>query len=332
MTIGDDEFASTCVLLQNSTLRIHRRRASEAKVREALRALNDKFEPQQRFAICEDSYTAFLSPSVQRIDDTSVFQSAKFSPPAGVVLLMDNDDLQCKLWSELNGFEGVEVIVPQQVSPPARYSHLNPNCREVILRKEAKFDSRQFYDISDPENIIQAIEFTKHLSGSIVEVGTYKGKSALIICDYLLETGHQTPCYFLDTYEGFNYDAARKSNDTSWEGTHTDTSLGEIETLLAPYDFGMPIRCNIITDDIPEELEEIVLLNVDVDLFEATAAALERLAPRVVSGGVILIEDYGHLPRIIGANVAVKNFMESETGKYFRPLYMASGQCLLIRS
>ena len=95
--------------------------------------------------------------------------------------------------------------------------------------------------------------------------------------------------------------------------------------------FGSEQRhCRI--DDIPEGMEAISLLNVDVDLLEATAACLERLAPRVMPGGVVLSEDYGHLPRCMGANVVVEDFLATETGKSFRQLYLSSGQSLLIRS
>src|ERR1017187_6372620 len=37
----------------------------------------------------------------------------------------------------------------------------------------------------------------------------------------------------------------------------------------------------------------IALLNLDVDLYEPTKAALESLYPLVVSGGIVLFDDYG---------------------------------------
>jgi len=36
----------------------------------------------------------------------------------------------------------------------------------------------------------------------------------------------------------------------------------------------------------------ISLLNLDVDLYEPTLIALEHLYPRVVSGGVVIVDEY----------------------------------------
>ena len=49
------------------------------------------------------------------------------------------------------------------------------------------------------------------------------------------------------------------------------------------------LQANILNDDLPDE--EIAVANIDVDMFEATLLALYKIAPRMVLGGVILLED-----------------------------------------
>lgn len=49
------------------------------------------------------------------------------------------------------------------------------------------------------------------------------------------------------------------------------------------------LQANILEDDLPHD--EIAVANIDVDMFETILAALTKVAPRMVLGGVILLED-----------------------------------------
>lgn len=63
------------------------------------------------------------------------------------------------------------------------------------------------------------------------------------------------------------------------------------------------MRCNVISDQVPEKISEqkIRLLNIDVDLGEAVLSSLHRFAQYVVVGGIVFCEDAGHTPLLIGA-------------------------------
>ena len=50
----------------------------------------------------------------------------------------------------------------------------------------------------------------------------------------------------------------------------------------------------MVEDTIPEAApERIALLRLDTDFFESTLHELDQLYPRLVSGGVLIIDDYG---------------------------------------
>jgi hypothetical protein len=54
---------------------------------------------------------------------------------------------------------------------------------------------------------------------------------------------------------------------------------------------------NTIPDFIDDNPElRISLLNIDIDVYSATKTILEELYPRVVTGGVILFDDYAKFP------------------------------------
>lgn len=91
------------------------------------------------------------------------------------------------------------------------------------------------------------------------------------------------------------------------------------------------IRNNIITDALPPEVREIALCNIDVDMYEAIAAALAKVAPLMIVGGIIIAEDQGHTPLLVGAYVAVRDFLDSAEGKKFLPIEMMSGQMFLVK-
>ena len=90
---------------------------------------------------------------------------------------------------------------------------------------------------------------------------------------------------------------------------------------------------NIISDELPDEVRArgIAVANIDVDLHEAVLAALERISPHVTKYGIIVVEDPGHTPLLIGACLALKKFMENGGSDMFIPVVMDSGQTFLIR-
>ena len=68
------------------------------------------------------------------------------------------------------------------------------------------------------------------------EIGTFKGDSASAALNYMKKTGINKRAYFIDTYEGFNYEQAFKSNDTFWKKGHTNTSYDNVKERLSKYD------------------------------------------------------------------------------------------------
>jgi hypothetical protein len=89
-------------------------------------------------------------------------------------------------------------------------------------------------------------------------------------------------------------------------------------------------RHNIIEQEIPADVPLIAVANIDVDLYEAVLAALHKTAPRMTSGGIIIMEDPGHTPYLVGARVALDEFLASRTAAGFLPIYMEFGQTFLV--
>ncbi len=61
-------------------------------------------------------------------------------------------------------------------------------------------------------------------------------------------------------------------------------------------------------DTIPKNIpEKISILRLDTDWYESTKHELNNLFPRLVSGGILIIDDYGHFQ---GSKKAVDEYFE----------------------
>lgn len=223
---------------------------------------------------------------------------------------------------------GLKYQAPSQIVPMARYLHTNQLAYETLMDEQSN-DPRIHYCPVDFENIFQGLEATRALPGDYVEIGTYQGASARAALNYMRRAGIHRNAYFLDTFEGFTYEDAQKSSDAAWYGTHTETSLDMVEKYLSEYDNAKLIKSNIITNGLPDEITKIALCNIDVDIYDAVYESLRKVSPLIVKHGIIIAEDYGHTPWLIGAQYAVKRFLDETSG--FMPLYFPSGQIMLIK-
>lgn len=246
-----------------------------------------------------------------------------------IVLAYNMDFIAKNIIKELNKYNLKYLSLEQYGTPQARYFHTNQNCYETLMDECTNAPLTHICP-QDFENIFQAIEATKHIDGDIVEIGTFQGASARATLNYLKRINLDKKCYFFDTYEGFTYDEAQNSQDQIWSNTHTDTSIEQVQSYLSHYDNFDLIKSNIIKDSIPDKIKKICVANIDVDMYEAVKGALYKVKDLIVTNGIIICEDYGHTPALIGAQKAVDEFLE-ENPDDFIPIYMASGQMFLIK-
>jgi hypothetical protein len=232
---------------------------------------------------------------------------------------------------------------PVWSAQPGGYVFTNTTAREV-LQAEFEFQKREGFDKwdfghRDFTTLIQALELTKHLPGCYLETGCYRGSSAGAVLRYLAAKRRPIEAFFLDVFEGFQYGESETSADAVWHGTHVTDGFETVRSRLMAYRAGFPDlkisveKNNIISDALPARAVElgISVANLDVDLHEAVYAGLHKLAPHMVQHGILVVEDPGHTPLLIGAKLALEKFLAEDAGKQFIPIVMDSGQSFLIR-
>jgi hypothetical protein len=229
---------------------------------------------------------------------------------------------------------------PAGGAPVGSYAYENRTALETIESQFIHQISQGYAKFEDPgtvedfANLCQALETTRNLPGDIVEIGCFRGSSGSILLDYARRAGLVRRFHFFDTFDGFAYEDARTSSDAMWQNTHATEGQAAITKrlmLIAGNSLNIDVyTANIITDSLPVSITQIAVANVDVDLYEAVKAGLDKVAPLIVPGGLIICEDAGHTPNLIGARLALEEFRRSAVGARFTTLFMNSGQAFLV--
>jgi hypothetical protein len=209
---------------------------------------------------------------------------------------------------------------------------------EAALLEQTVDGYEKFWDPGSHQdfiNLTQALYRTRRLPGSVVEVGCFRGSSGAVMLDY--SARKRLPArhfWFFDVFQGFDYKEALESSDLVWANSHATEGEATVRRRLERKAGANQVtvrKLNIITDDIPDDLGPVAVANIDVDLYEAVVTGLTRIAPLMTIGGIMICEDAGHTPALIGAALALEQFLDSDLGAGFTPVHMTSGQTLLVR-
>lgn len=218
----------------------------------------------------------------------------------------------------------------EQASPITRYFQVDKIAMDTLIDEAGRLDKLPHFCPIDFENIFQALVQTKNLIGDYVEIGTFQGASARATLNYMKRAGINRKTYFIDTYEGFTYEEAKNSKDACWQNTHTETSVEQVTNFLSGYKNINIVKSNIISDELPSEIKDIAVANIDVDMYDAIKASLYKVKDKIVQNGIILMEDFGHTPWLIGAQKAFFEFIE-ENQNEFITLLGSGSQMFLIK-
>jgi O-methyltransferase len=200
------------------------------------------------------------------------------------------------------------------------------------------------WTMTSPEKLNALILAVRHVvkhkvPGDIVECGVWRGGSMQATARTLIESGDTSRhLYLFDTFEGMpppteedrrhdGQSAAEllAANDRT-SGVWAVASLEDVQDGMSqvPYP-GEQVHYvpGMVEETVPGKApEQISVLRLDTDWYASTKHELETLYPRLVPGGVLLIDDYGWWQ---GSRKAVDEYLE-ETGEQLLLLRMAEGR------
>jgi O-methyltransferase len=208
----------------------------------------------------------------------------------------------------------------------SRGATVNPRLSKVI--KEVLFNSplRRFsfpgyvYEFTPPQLcfLCQSLEETRHLEGSVFEVGCSNGATTVFLNKYMDAQGISKPYYAIDTFSGFvtedvQYEIANRSKTTDmYSGRFTANKKKWFDATVRQHGI---TRVQSIEADVNKfdlrSLGPISFALLDVDLYRPIKKALPELHEMLAPGGIIVVDDCdaGNV-RWDGADQAYKEFME----------------------
>ncbi len=200
---------------------------------------------------------------------------------------------------------------------------------EEDLKRLKKIDDISLTSYPNRWSLLQSLSHINqnNIDGDIVETGVYKGANLILINDFLCEHNLKKKIYAYDTYEG---QPQPSEKDYDIKGTKMIEKFKDYEKKNI-----IPVLCSL--DDVKENIQKfsknnldlitfikgkvedtlvmeknlpnkISLLRLDTDFYDSIKKSLDILYPRLVKGGVLIIDDYGHFK---GAKTAVDEYFKN---------------------
>ncbi|MBA3500108.1 MAG: TylF/MycF family methyltransferase [Myxococcota bacterium] len=189
------------------------------------------------------------------------------------------------------------ALVPPELA--RIYERTKPYTMTSLERMAALYDAVRYLEANQ-------------IAGDFVECGVWRGGSAMNMALTLLECGsHTRHLYLFDTFAGMSeptsedvdvhgrlaqrmFDRSRTGESNAWCYAPLETVQQNMSSTGYPED-----RLHLVKGKVEDTLpgsapERIALLRLDTDWYESTRHELEHLFPRLVPGGVLILDDYGH--------------------------------------
>ena len=184
--------------------------------------------------------------------------------------------------------------------------------------------------------LLKAVQYVdRHaIPGDIVECGVWRGGNIMLAKMARADQGLARKYLLFDTFKGMT---VPQNQDVDYRGEratehfaayeredHSEwgyASVQEVGRNLSSAGFapGEAVFCQGPVEETLRDSrnlpDRIALLRLDTDWYESTRIELEILYPRLVAGGVLIIDDYGHWE---GARRAVDEYFGSKA-----PLFVA---------
>lgn len=149
------------------------------------------------------------------------------------------------------------------------------------------------------------------IQGDLVELGVYKGYTARLIHYYAPDR----KLFLFDTYEGF--DEKDLEIEKMRTGHHINShfksaGVQAVIKYIKPQNNNVIPVVGIFPQSLPEDFnaKTFSFVNIDMDLYEPTIAALNYFYPKTNKGGYLLIHDYNSWS---GAREAVDEFFQGKS-------------------
>jgi O-methyltransferase len=212
---------------------------------------------------------------------------------------------------------------------PPRPPRLDRVIPEISPAQAALLERFSAYTMTSVERqwaLVGAIDYlnANRIPGDIVECGVWRGGNMLIAKELCKGAPLPRKFYLYDTFTGMaaptgadvtmsgepaekTFRARERADYTDWVYASLDDVRGNFRDAGLLDDAAVFVKGKVedTLRDAANLPGAIALLRLDTDFYESTKAELETLYPRLVPGGVLIVDDYGHWQ---GARKAVDEY------------------------
>jgi len=209
--------------------------------------------------------------------------------------------------------------IPKALTGTAQFNAAYERCKPFTMTSRERMLS-----------LWEAMEWlnTHQIDGAFVECGVWKGGSSMLASENCrLHPTAQREFYLYDTFEGMS---TPEEVDKNFKGESADVLMNTAAAAkdssniwaIGPID---EVRMNMVASGIASEKlhliqgdvektiqhntgpKDIAMLRLDTDWYRSTKHELTHLFHRIVPGGFLIIDDYGHWT---GCQKAVDEFFQ----------------------
>ncbi len=140
--------------------------------------------------------------------------------------------------------------------------------------------------------LVWAASLALRQEGAFMEFGTFRGFKFKFLMDYYKDALSDRKIYLFDTFEGI--DPAQAEGSPIAPEEHQKAGLYE----FVLHRFAENKNVDIVKGAAPQSLDnisldQISLLHLDMNSWQAEIGVLEKLWDKIVPGGVIVLDDFG---------------------------------------
>lgn len=186
-----------------------------------------------------------------------------------------------------------------------------------------------FYLSSTPGRIVKMLahyelyKMTADIPGAIIECGVFKGVSLIRFTTFrnLFKKTYLKKIIAFDTFEKFpktkfGQDKKPRQKFITDAGAESISKKQMIDVLKHKHIYeNIDLIKGDITKTVPQYLKtypnlKISLLNLDTDIYEPAVVILNYLFPKILKGGILILDDYGIFP---GETKAVNDYFKNKS-------------------
>lgn len=159
------------------------------------------------------------------------------------------------------------------------------------------------------QRIEDALVFTNHVVGKVVELGCFKGRTTRFICETLEDIGSQREVHVYDSFCGFPVgDKMDEGSTVALPKGGCSASMNDFMETFKGSDVKLPFpHPGWFEDTLPHLPSPISVAFLDSDRYSSMSLSITSVAPLMSEGGIIVMHGYEDCP---GARLAIEENMD----------------------